>query len=651
MIYLKKVTVLILVTILIAIAFIDPVNSDMTMHPLPDLSSLPSVSSFNTQSEEKPWWETTSLDIDRNRIFDSLDNKIKNCGETEVDIFLDYNHPPSLGDVAVLEDMGLDVAFVLSDTQAVALDNVLLSIVPTLTKINGVIMVEPKMESVYFSHIATPSVKAKGSEEYSPYTAWEIGYTGKGAVIAIMDTGVDNGHPSFSGKWVGGADFSKPETLFTPRDGSYDADDVQGHGTTCAGIAMGTGAPEEEYQGASPDAKLVDLRIGTILGGSPGEGPQSVYDAAIEATQWAIEHHADQWPGESEDYHGIDVLSLSWGIPYEGSSDGSDLYSQGLNRLVDVGVVAVVAAGNDGPDNDGFTGMGAADKVITIAATDDLETIDRSDDIIASYSSRGPRMDDGDNDPYDELKPDIAAPGTGISNAQFDRTGDGSGNGYEPRGSGTSYATPCVAGVVALVLEAKPDLYPDLVKEILRFTAERRGNATFPELDPFWNKDFGWGIVDAYRAVKVAESIEDVDDIDTKLQCFIMDISNSSSKYIDISGIAWSKGGEVEGVEIRIDNGSWKTAEDMGNGTWSKWTYRIESKKLGKGNHTIEARAISDGKYSLFSEDTVYVDKTASDDEFDPFCLPGIAIIILVIGVAAYIILWKGPRNKTKMNQ
>jgi subtilisin family serine protease len=309
--YLKKLTVVILVTMLIAITFMDPVNSDTTMHPLPDLSSLPSVSSFNPPDEESPWWETTSLDNDKNRIFDSLDKKIKDCGETEVDIFVDYDGPPSISDVAVLEDLGLEVAFVLPDAQAVAVDNVPLLILPNLTEIEGVVMVEPKMEIEYFSHIATPSVKAKGSEEYSPYTAWEIGYTGKGTVIAIMDTGVDNGHPSFSGKWVGGADFSKPPTILTPQDGSYDADDVQGHGTTCAGIAMGTGAPEEEYQGTSPDAKLVDLRIGTILGGSPGEGPISVYDAAILATEWAIEHHADQWPGESEDYYGIDVLSLS----------------------------------------------------------------------------------------------------------------------------------------------------------------------------------------------------------------------------------------------------------------------------------------------------------------------------------------------------
>jgi subtilisin family serine protease len=651
MMYLKKVTAFILVTILIAITFVDPVNSDTTLHPLPDLSDLPSVSSYNPSCEDQSWWETTSMDIDRNHIFDSLDRKVIENGEIEVDIFLDYEYSPSLDDAAVLEDMGLDVVYLLPEFQAIALQDVPISLLNTLTEINGVVMVEPQIEAQYFSHIATPSVKAKESEEYSPYTAWELDYTGKGAVIAIMDTGVDNEHPSLSGKWVGGADFSKPETILTPQDGSYDADDVQGHGTTCAGIAMGTGAPEEEYQGTAPYAKLVDLRIGTILGGSPGEGPISVYDAAIMATEWAIEHHADEWPGESEEYHGIDILSLSWGIPYEGSSDGSDLYSQGLNRLVDVGVVAVVAAGNDGPDNDGFTGMGAADKVITVAATDDLESIDRSDDIIAEYSSRGPRMDDGDGDPYDELKPDVAAPGTGITNAEFDRTGDGSGNGYGPRGSGTSYATPCVAGVVALVLEARPELYPELVKEILRFTAERRGNATFPEMDPFWNKDFGWGIVDAYRAVNVAESIEDVDDIDTKLQCFIMDISNSSSKYVDISGIAWSKGGKVGGVEIRIDNESWKTAEDMGNGTWSKWTYRIEASKLGKGNHTIEARAISDGKYSLSSQETVHVDKTVSDDEFDPFCLPGIAIIILVLGVAAYIIIWKGPKNKTGRTQ
>ncbi len=307
--------------------------------------------------------------------------------------------------------------------------------------------------------------------------------------------------------------------------------------------------------------------------------------------------------------------------------------------------MAVVAAGNDGPDNNGFTGMGAADNVITVAATDDIDTIDRSDDIIASYSSRGPRTDDGDGNPYDELKPDVAAPGTGITNAEFDRYGDGSGNGYGPRGSGTSYATPNVAGIVALILEANPDLTPELVKEILRFTAERRGNATFPELDPFWNKDFGYGIVDAYRAVKVAEDIEDVSEVDVNLQCFIMNITNSSSRIIDISGIAWSKNGEVEGVEVKIGDGEWVMANDMSNGTWSKWTYRLDRRDLSKGDHTIEARAVNSGKYSLQDEEIVFVEQEWREGGLEGSCLPGIAIIILVVGVATYLLLIRGRKG------
>ncbi|UCE37852.1 MAG: S8 family serine peptidase [Thermoplasmata archaeon] len=641
----KKVLVIFFVAILISLPFADMIRNQTEESSQPELSNLPTVISFRLQDTDDDWWETTSFDSDRNGIFDSLDKKIEQNEEDFVDVYLDYEYPPTQEDIALLEEKGLYVTTLLPTAWAVGLKDVPISLLPTLAEIEGVVMVEPKGNPKYLSDIATPSVKAKESDEYSPDTAWELGYKGFGAVIAIMDTGVDNGHPSLSGKFVAGADFTKPLPYFTSDDGTYDPDDVQGHGTTCAGIAMGTGAPDGDYMGTGPDAKLVDLRIGTILGASPGEGPQSVYDAALDAIDWAIRNHANKWTKVPEEFHGIDILSLSWGIPYEGSSDGSDLYSQGLNNLVDVGVIAVVAAGNDGPDNDGFTGMGAADKAITVAATDELDTIDRGDDIIAEYSSRGPRMDDNDGNPYDELKPDVAAPGTGITNAQFDRTGDGSGNGYEPRGSGTSYATPCVAGVVALILDANSELTPEIVKEILRFTAERRGNATFPELDPFWNKDFGYGIVDAYQAVKVAESIEDVAEIDVNLQCFIMDISNSSSKYIDISGIAWSKNGEVEGVEVRIDGGKWVKVKDMDNGTWAKWTYRIQTKDLSKGNHIIEARAISGDKYSLFHEEDVFVAQSFRDDEFDAACLPGIAIIVLVLGVAVYIILRKGPKN------
>lgn len=377
----------------------------------------------------------------------------------------------------------------------------------------SIFMVAPMSSEA--SDIANPAVKAKRSNEYSPNTAWELGHTGKGINIAIMDTGVDDAHPSLEDKMLAGVDFTKPETPLTPRDGTYNPDDPAGHGTTVAGIATGTGEPEKKYQGTAPDAMLIDVRIGTIIGIGPGEIPylQDIYDSALEGIEWTIKHKDTEWQGAPEDNYGIDILSLSWGIYPEdegtaGGSDGSDEYSTGLNRLVDAGVVVVVSCGNEGPDNDGLWCMGAASKVITVGSTDDKNTITRTDDVIADYSSRGPRKDNGDNDPYDELKPDVVAPGTNIIQAEYDRMGDGSGNGYGDRGSGTSYASPNVAGIVALMLEANPDLTPTQIKDILRETAEPRGTPEYPDY-PYphnkWNRSYGYGVVDAYEAVKTAK--------------------------------------------------------------------------------------------------------------------------------------------------
>ena len=547
---------------------------------------------------DESWWETTSMDMNRNGIHDTLDVLEPN---TAINVFLRYDSSPTEGQLNLLQSYD---HYLFHEVDAVLVRGIRASQVQYLSGLDGVVMVEPQGELVMLSDVASPNVKARESAEYSPYTAWELNYTGMGVNLAIMDTGIDNGHPSFAGKWVGGCDVTKPESPFTPRDGSFDADDTNGHGTTCAGISTGTGAPEGTYMGAAPDTKLVDLRIGTMVGFSPGEvvqAPPNIYDSSLEGTEWAIQHHADQWEGQTEENWGIDVLSLSWGINVRQSSDGTDVYSEALNRLADTGVIPVVAAGNDGPDNDGFSGMGAADKVITVAATDDLDTITRDDDIIAEYSSRGPRADDGDDNPYDELKPEISAPGTHINQAEYDVIGDGSGNGYGSRGSGTSYATPCIAGIVSLMLQANQNLTPVLTKEILCFTAERKGDATLPDIDPFWNKDFGYGLVDAYKATKLAASITDIDSIDVNLQCHIMNATQVGD-FVEISGLAWSRGGSVGSVEVQIDGGSWKLATDLTDGLWNKWAYRVSTSNLGNGNHTVRARAVKEEKTSLTSE-------------------------------------------------
>lgn len=652
----KKALIIGIALILIALPFTGSINVYSQQNVEHDLSHLPYVQSRILPEISSPWWERTAFDMDRNKIHDSLDAKIESESESLEDIYLDYSREPTHKDLQDLKNLGFTITSIFYTVDAIGLTNVPVSMIPSLAELEGVVMIESKLPIVFHSDIATPATMAKESDEYSPETAWELGYFGEGMNIAVIDTGIDDEHPSLSGKFLGGVDFTKPDSPLTPRDGSYNPDDIQGHGSTCAGIATGTGAPDGVYQGVATATKLVDIRIGTKIGGGWGELPygQDIYDTALQGIEWAIEHKDDNWPGGGEANQGIDIISLSWGIYLEeGSSDGTDIYSRANDKAVQAGIVVANAAGNEGPDNEGLDGLSASSLAIIVAATNDLDTITREDDEIASYSSRGPRKDNNDGNPYDELKPDVASPGTGITNVEPDTSGspfsDASGNGYEPRGSGTSYATPNVAGVIALMMEANPDLTPELVMEILHFTAERRGNGTYPELDPFWNRDFGYGIVDAYKAVRVSEAIEDVTEIDPNLQCFIMNITDPSSRYVTVSGISWSKNGEVESVEVRVDGGSWKEAKDETNGNWSKWSYTVDLANLGKGNHTFEARAVSGDQHSLYYEEVVSVEKSWSTPESGGSCLPAIAIIIVVGVVAAFFLFKKGGKSSRQI--
>ena len=554
-------------------------------------------------AEQTPWWERSALDEDRDAVHDSLEALA--VADFPVVIIVDYKRPPGDGDVGILERLGIEIGVVLETLDALTAQAQSLAQIRLAAAQPEVVMVEMGGRPYAANDVAAPAIKAEESDEYSPETAWELGVTGKGIIISIMDTGVDNAHPGLAGKWLGGVDVSKPESRLTPRDGSFDADDNQGHGTSCAGMAMGTGAPEGVYNGIAPGANLVDLRIGTIFGAAPGEGPQNAYDGTLQGIDWAIRMNDHAWQGGGA---GIDILSLSWGNNVGGSSDGSDMYSRGIDRLVQAGIIAVIAAGNAGPSNDGFDGLGASSYAITIGATDDHNTVDRDDDNIADYSSRGPRADNNDGYPYDEFIPDVSAPGTDIISAEFDRVGDGSGNSYGPRGSGTSYATPMVAGTVALMLEANPDLKDQwrLVQEILTSTAERRGEPSAPDIDPFWNKDFGYGMVDAYAAVKLARALKGITDtVDPELQAFITNTSagnRSVSDSITLRGVSYAKRGAVETVEVQVDDGAWIRIASPLTSNQSAFEYTIDTRGFTDGNHTVRVRAQGAGLYSLESE-------------------------------------------------
>ena len=246
--------------------------------------------------------------------------------------------------------------------------------------------------------------------------AWEAGYTGAGTTVAVLDTGIDTKHPDLSDAVSGEQDFTASESGTT---------DMYGHGTHVASIITGSGAADGgKYRGVAPDAKLLN---GKVLG-DDGYGQES----------WVIS--GMEWAATS----GADVISMSLGS--QDSSDGTDPMSQAVNRLTEeTGALFVIAAGNSGPTAESIGSPAAADAALTVGAVD-------REDQLAEFSSRGPRVGDG------AIKPEITAPGVDIVAARGNKSeiGDPVGDSYMKL-SGTSMATPHVAGAAAIVAGQHPD--------------------------------------------------------------------------------------------------------------------------------------------------------------------------------------------------
>ena len=607
------------------------------------------------------WWTHTSLDRDKNGIHDSLQSK-----EGAVNIGLSYSRPVSQGDIDFLASLGYSVNVELPVVNALLLGEVNSSHIWNLADVEGVVMVERYGSLKFFGDIQTPTVKARNSTEY-PIGAWDMGVTGSGMNIAMVDTGVDNEHPGLSGKFVAGYDavcfvHSDPQCILAggrQTDGSFDPDDGNQHGTACMGMASASGidadGTQTDFYGSAPDSMLVDVRIGTDVGAGPFENyalEQEFYESAMNGLQWIIDHRDDAWLGVPEENHGIDIISLSWGITSheDGGSDGTDMHSRILDEAMELGITVSNAAGNDGENNDGLSGMSASSLSITVASTDDKNTIDRNDDTIASYSSRGPRKDNGDQNPLNELIPEISAPGTNIIQAEGCVSsggcnnfagGDASENTYTGRGSGTSYAAPAVTGIVALIWEANENLTPLQIKEILKHTSERRGEPSAPEIDPYWNREFGYGMVDALAAVELALFLRhsgQTESIEVTIQNHLLNALAPSENggLLNMTGHAWGQDGVVDRVEFRIDGGQWleatysDTPSEIGALTPFDWHVILDTKGISQGEHSVEVRAVSGLSHSLPVFFGFNVTKSSSDSLSISPALVGVIILVSV---------------------
>jgi serine protease AprX len=277
--------------------------------------------------------------------------------------------------------------------------------------------------------------------------AWAQGKLGDGIGVAVIDTGVSSMN-DLSGRIVFSPDLSGEGTTI----------DSYGHGTVMAGIIGGSGADSSgrtggAFTGVAPHATIVSVK-------TAGRNGAVDVSTILQAMHWVAAY---------KDQYNIRVLNLAWGTPST-QSPSVDPLDYAVQRLWQLGIVVVVAAGNGGPNAGTITKPGDDPVVITTGAYDDKQNSDPSDDSLSPWSSRGPTA-------AGAVKPDLVSPGrTLVATRSF-------GSYVEQnnpkalispsyiKGSGTSEATAVTTGLVALLLQANPGLTPDQVKAVLRNTA------------------------------------------------------------------------------------------------------------------------------------------------------------------------------------
>jgi subtilisin family serine protease len=275
----------------------------------------------------------------------------------------------------------------------------------------------------------------------------DLGTKGKGVVVAIIDTGIDYRHPALGGclgpgcRVLGGHDFVNDDD--DPLDDHF-------HGTHVAGIVGGN---SEDLIGVAPEVSFLGYKVLN----SKGSGSESDVIAAIER---AIDPNGD---GDLRDH--ADVVNLSLG----GYGNADDAASTAIDNATAAGTLFAVAAGNAGQPHS-VDSPGTARLAVTVGATD-------LGDHIASFSSRGP------SPKLISIKPDVLAPGVGIRSSMP--------NGQYGSLSGTSMATPHVAGVAALIRALHPDWSPSRVKAQLMGSSTTIGEDVMVQ---------GAGRIDALRA-------------------------------------------------------------------------------------------------------------------------------------------------------
>ena len=530
-----------------------------------------SFSSLQEPSVPDEWWKDTNMDKDKNRMHDMLDIALeqgKYVVDGKISVLVDFDHMPTEADEQLLiDEVGFDPSWRFHHIPIIA-GTIETELLDELLEVEGVVFLTLNGEL----RIALDN--AIGIHHVD--TVWDYGYTGEGISIAIIDTGIDPLH-------VGLNDFDDDPTTNDPKvvafydalddsgdDGSGETEpyDDQGHGSHCAGISAGTGAVDENpmggddskpYRGVAPDAWLVGVKV--LDSGGSGS-----FAEVMRGMEWTIDNKIK---------YNIRAASMSLGGVWlvELTQEQEERVTHLANEMVAAGISLMIAAGNSAAY--GTIGTpGAAKDVITVGSTEDSKEL-------AVYSSKGPTHEG-------QIKPNVAAIGSAVMSVEAN-----SGNGYASY-SGTSMATPMVAGMAVLLLQANPDLQPLMIRTILESTSEFRwlSHPVRP------NNDYGWGFVlmdtaldeaikyDASLSINISADTSviyyegnDTDGgNDTASRFFVHE---NGKLYFDVEGNA----SDIEWRNILIED-VWHTISSISE-------IDVMETQLGTGNHTIWVRAVS----------------------------------------------------------
>ena len=552
------------------------------------------------------WWDDWSRDANHDKIDDRLAWLLtqssdvysqwwKRADPGYARVFVDYDHHPSSVDVKALEDLGATVTM-----RPIYLDsliaNVPLDIIHSespLLQLSGLVMLEDLGLAETHMNEAAPNMGV--DQVWSQY-----GYDGTGVTIAVLDTGVRGDHEGLNDmddEFTIGCEQPDPDPLNPnpiiidcdpkisafydavitdseqPAGESYDSGT---HGSHVAGIAAGTGGGQisvdgARYIGVAPGAWVIN-----ILACCDGD----IQDI-IEGAEWAI---------ENKNSKGIDILTSSLGeqqFEIHFDNDGSSAWSQQMDAVAASGIITFLSAGNEfgGATFAGCNTIdspGDANLPITVASLD-------KDLGLAVYSSRGYTSDG-------RVKPDVSVIGSNIM-APDAATSDG----YTSK-SGTSMATPLMAGIAALMVEANPDLTHDQVKAIISADSIERDLQLLD--DPGFNdcsvlesrpdNEFGYGQADPLQFVQSAGAIDSSLNITMHLKT-LQHVGNESI----ISGISSGGSPGVGIIQIKVGGEDWQQATDLSSsGDWSSWNLKLKPHKES-GNSTVYSRlVISDEQMS-----------------------------------------------------